>query len=67
MKLQGCFAVKAGIDGKLDVARSTYLDTVNTINQQVEEYQEKFELNVKLHYRYITTIVKRKILKIVFS
>ncbi|KAF0704284.1 hypothetical protein As57867_007363, partial [Aphanomyces stellatus] len=50
MKIQGIFAVRSGIDGKLDVTRSTFVDTMDAIDQQVIEYQEKFALNVKLNY-----------------
>ncbi|CAK4227597.1 unnamed protein product [Aphanomyces euteiches] len=50
MKIQGGFAVKSGIDGKLDVMRSTLVDTVGTMEHKISEYQEKFGFTIKLHF-----------------
>ncbi|KDO34635.1 hypothetical protein SPRG_00697 [Saprolegnia parasitica CBS 223.65] len=50
MKINGSLAVKAGIDGKLDVARATYLSTIDSINERVEEYQDRFGIAIKLHF-----------------
>ncbi|EQC41619.1 hypothetical protein, variant [Saprolegnia diclina VS20] len=50
MKISGSLAVKAGIDGKLDVARATYLSTIDSINERVEEYQDQFGIAIKLHF-----------------
>ncbi|KAH9100820.1 hypothetical protein Ae201684P_007013 [Aphanomyces euteiches] len=46
----GGFAVKSGIDGKLDVMRSTLVDTVGTMEHKISEYQEKFGFTIKLHF-----------------
>ncbi|CAK4675727.1 unnamed protein product [Aphanomyces euteiches] len=51
MKIQGGFAVKSGIDGKLDVMRSTLVDTIGTMEHKISEYQEKFGFTIKLHFR----------------
>ncbi|OQR80912.1 mutS-like protein [Achlya hypogyna] len=50
MKIQGSFAVKAGIEAKLDLARALYLSLIDGINNHVEEYQEQFHLSIKLHF-----------------
>ncbi|KAH9158904.1 hypothetical protein LEN26_002646 [Aphanomyces euteiches] len=50
MKIQGGFAVKSGIDGKLDVMRSTLVDTIGTMEHKISEYQEKFGFTIKLHF-----------------
>ncbi|ETV82305.1 hypothetical protein, variant 3 [Aphanomyces astaci] len=50
MKIQGSFAVKSGLDGKLDLTRSTFVDIMDAIHQQVVEYQEKYAFNVKLNH-----------------
>lgn len=46
-----CFAVKAGIDGFLDLARQNYLDTVDSIEELVEHYMTEFGVEIKLRYR----------------
>lgn len=52
---QVCFAIKFGLNGLLDVARQTLLDTEETIEATFLEYQQKYpEWKLKLHYRYIT-------------
>jgi DNA mismatch repair protein MSH4 len=59
---QRCFAVKAGCNGLLDVARQTYKETVNDImdatNRYVQEYgiNLKVQFNMTMGYYYTTTI-----------
>ncbi|KAG0380109.1 MutS protein msh4 [Mortierella sp. AD032] len=59
---QRCFAVKAGCNGLLDVARQTYKETVNDIldatNRYVQEYgiNLKVQFNVTVGYYYTTTV-----------
>ncbi|KAF9910598.1 MutS protein msh4 [Linnemannia zychae] len=59
---QRCFAVKAGCNGLLDVARQTYKETVNDImdatNRYVQEYgiNLKVQFNVTMGYYYTTTV-----------
>jgi DNA mismatch repair protein MSH4 len=49
-RIQECFAVRAGIDGMLDVARRTYLDTIEKIHKLVHSYKEDLEIPVRLSY-----------------
>lgn len=50
-RTQQCFAVKAGIDGLLDVARRTFCDTSEAIHKLTNKYREEFELpNLKLPF-----------------
>ncbi|KAH7049847.1 DNA mismatch repair protein Msh4 [Linnemannia elongata] len=59
---QRCFAVKAGCNGLLDVARQTYKETCNDIldvtNRYVQEYgiNLKVQFNVTMGYYYTTTV-----------
>ncbi|KAL9274463.1 DNA mismatch repair protein MSH4-like protein, partial [Drosera capensis] len=41
---QQCFAVKAGIDGLLDIARRTFCDTSEAIHNLANKYREDFKL-----------------------
>lgn len=49
-RIQECFAVRAGIDGMLDVARRTYLDTIEKIHKLVHGYKEDLEIPMRLSY-----------------
>ncbi|KAF9155098.1 MutS protein msh4 [Linnemannia schmuckeri] len=59
---QRCFAVKAGCNGLLDVARQTYKETCNDIldvtNRYVQEYgiNLKVQFNVTMGYYFTTTV-----------
>ncbi|KAG0202103.1 MutS protein msh4 [Mortierella sp. GBA30] len=62
LRNQRCFAVKAGCNGLLDVARQTYKETINDIfdlvNRYVEEYgvQLRVQFNVTMGYYLSTTV-----------
>ncbi|KAF9183929.1 MutS protein msh4 [Haplosporangium sp. Z 767] len=62
LRNQRCFAVKAGCNGLLDVARQTYKETINDIfelaNQYVEEYgvRLKLQFNVTMGYYLSMTV-----------
>ncbi|RYG67727.1 hypothetical protein EON64_06820 [archaeon] len=45
-----CFAIKPGIDGLLDVARKTFLQTMEEIHGMAETYSRHVELDVKVAY-----------------
>ncbi|XP_057787033.1 DNA mismatch repair protein MSH4 isoform X4 [Salvia miltiorrhiza] len=48
---QQCFAVKAGIDGLLDIARRSFCDTSEAIYNLANKYREDFKLpNLKIPY-----------------
>ncbi|GAB2274183.1 MutS protein msh4 [Dionaea muscipula] len=50
-RTQQCFAVKAGIDGLLDVARRTFCDTSEAIYNLANKYRGDFKLpNLKLPF-----------------
>lgn len=49
-RIQECFAIRSGIDGMLDVARRTYLDTIEKIHGLVRKYNETLPVPVKLTY-----------------
>ncbi|KAJ6963135.1 DNA mismatch repair protein MSH4-like [Populus alba x Populus x berolinensis] len=50
-RTQQCFAVKAGIDGLLDIARRTFCDTSEAIHNLANKYREEFKLpNLKLPF-----------------
>uniref|UniRef100_A0A0D9WYW4 DNA mismatch repair proteins mutS family domain-containing protein n=1 Tax=Leersia perrieri TaxID=77586 RepID=A0A0D9WYW4_9ORYZ len=49
---QQCFAIKAGIDGLLDVARRSFCDTSEAIHNLATKYREDFKLpNLKIPYK----------------
>ncbi|GMH09551.1 hypothetical protein Nepgr_011392 [Nepenthes gracilis] len=51
-RTQQCFAVKAGIDGLLDIARRTFCDTSEAIHNLANKNREDFNLpNLKLHFK----------------
>ncbi|CAL5062750.1 unnamed protein product [Urochloa decumbens] len=48
---QQCFAIKAGIDGLLDVARRSFCDTSEAIHNLANKYREEYNLpNLKIPY-----------------
>lgn len=48
---QQCFAVKAGIDGLLDIARRSFCDTSEAIHNLANKYREDFKLpNLKIPF-----------------
>ncbi|KAL8552795.1 hypothetical protein ACS0TY_001467 [Phlomoides rotata] len=50
-RTQQCFAVKAGIDGLLDIARRSFCDTSEAIYNLANKYRENFKLpNLKIPY-----------------
>ncbi|XP_061368287.1 DNA mismatch repair protein MSH4 [Gastrolobium bilobum] len=49
---QQCFAVKAGIDGLLDISRRSFCDTSEAIHNLANNYREDFKLpNLKLTFK----------------
>ncbi|KAF9097154.1 MutS protein msh4 [Mortierella sp. AD031] len=62
LRNQRCFAVKAGCNGLLDVARQTYKETINDIFDVVNRYVEesgislKIQFNVTMGYHLSTTV-----------
>ncbi|KAI3468970.1 hypothetical protein Pfo_025633 [Paulownia fortunei] len=50
-RTQQCFAVKAGIDGLLDIARRSFCDSSEAIYNLASKYREDFKLpNLKIPY-----------------
>ncbi|EXC02119.1 MutS protein-4-like protein [Morus notabilis] len=50
-RTQQCFAVKAGIDGLLDIARRSFCDTSEAIHNLANKYRQDFKLpNLKLPF-----------------
>ncbi|CAI5704240.1 unnamed protein product [Peronospora effusa] len=49
-RIQECFAVRAGVDGMLDVARRTYLDTIEKIHEVIHTYKENLGIPIRLTY-----------------
>ncbi|KAI7906727.1 muts domain V-domain-containing protein [Cokeromyces recurvatus] len=47
---QKCYAVKAGVNGLLDVARQTYKETTEDIYELVAQYNETYSLQMKLYF-----------------
>ncbi|KAI9487454.1 MAG: muts domain V-domain-containing protein [Benjaminiella poitrasii] len=47
---QKCYAVKAGVNGLLDVARQTYKETTEDIYDLVARYNENYNLQMKLSF-----------------
>ncbi|KAF8941708.1 MutS protein msh4 [Haplosporangium gracile] len=59
---QRCFAVKAGCNGLLDVARQTYKETCNDILDVTNRYVQEYGINLKVQFSvtmgyYFTTTV----------
>ncbi|KAF9432214.1 MutS protein msh4 [Entomortierella beljakovae] len=50
LRNQRCFAVKAGCNGLLDVARQTYKETINDIFEVVNRYAEEYNINLKIQF-----------------
>ncbi|XP_054823415.1 DNA mismatch repair protein MSH4 isoform X2 [Prosopis cineraria] len=51
-RTQQCFAVKAGIDGLLDISRRSFCDTSEAIHNLANKYREDFKLpNLKLVFK----------------
>ncbi|KAF9356455.1 MutS protein msh4 [Mortierella sp. AD094] len=50
LRNQRCFAVKAGCNGLLDVARQTYKETINDIFEVVNRYVEEFNISLKVQF-----------------
>ncbi|RHZ86046.1 hypothetical protein Glove_55g65 [Diversispora epigaea] len=50
LRNQRCYAVKAGFNGLLDVARQTYKETVNDIYEIVENYNNQYEIPLKIQF-----------------
>ncbi|KAI8815605.1 muts domain V-domain-containing protein [Fimicolochytrium jonesii] len=50
LRHQRCYAVKAGFNGLLDVARQTYRETTNDVYDLVTSYSEKHEINFRVVY-----------------
>ncbi|KAL6005051.1 hypothetical protein ACLOJK_005612 [Asimina triloba] len=50
-RTQQCFAVRAGIDGLLDVARRSFCDTSEAIHSLANKYREEFKMtNLKMPF-----------------
>ncbi|KAD5316754.1 hypothetical protein E3N88_16700 [Mikania micrantha] len=50
-RTQQCFAIKAGIDGFLDIARRSFCDTSEAIHNLANKYREDFKLpNLKIPF-----------------
>ncbi|KAL3829897.1 hypothetical protein ACJIZ3_018699 [Penstemon smallii] len=50
-RTQQCFAVKAGIDGLLDIARRSFCDTSEAIHNLANKYRQDFKLpNLKIPF-----------------
>ncbi|KAI9321902.1 muts domain V-domain-containing protein [Dichotomocladium elegans] len=47
---QRCYAIKAGVNGLLDVARQTYKETMEDIYELANEYSESSGLPIKLQF-----------------
>ncbi|KAG0269965.1 MutS protein msh4 [Actinomortierella ambigua] len=50
LRNQRCFAVKAGFNGLLDVARQTYKEIVNDTFELVNNYVERYNLTLKIQF-----------------
>ncbi|CAG8463257.1 4619_t:CDS:10 [Acaulospora morrowiae] len=50
LRNQRCYAVKAGFNGLLDVARQTYKETVNDIYELVDKYIEQYDIPLKVQF-----------------
>ena len=48
MRHQECFAIRAGRHGLLDVARKTFLQTVEDIYKLAESYSQEFDIPIKI-------------------
>ncbi|KAF9915240.1 MutS protein msh4 [Lobosporangium transversale] len=50
LRNQRCFAVKAGYNGLLDVARQTYKEAINDIFDIVNRYVEEYDISLKIQF-----------------
>ncbi|KAI8907003.1 muts-like protein 4, isoform CRA_a [Powellomyces hirtus] len=50
LRNQRCYAVKAGFNGLLDVARQTYKETTNDVYDLVTAYTEKYDIPIKVNF-----------------
>ncbi|KAJ8652676.1 hypothetical protein O0I10_011683 [Lichtheimia ornata] len=50
LRHQRCYAVKAGVNGLLDVARQSYKETMEDIYEMATEYCQTTNLNIKLQF-----------------
>ncbi|KAF9583132.1 MutS protein msh4, partial [Lunasporangiospora selenospora] len=62
LRNQRCFAVKAGCNGLLDVARQTYKETINDIFGDVNRYVDEYGIHLKVEFNltmgyYLSTSV----------
>lgn len=62
LRNQRCFAVKAGCNGLLDVARQTFKETINDVFEVVNHYIEEYGVNLKIQFNqtmgyYLSTTV----------
>ncbi|KAF9983341.1 MutS protein msh4 [Modicella reniformis] len=62
LRNQRCFAVKAGCNGLLDVARQTYKETINDIFEVVNRYVDEYNVHLKVQFSvtmgyYLSTTV----------
>jgi DNA mismatch repair protein MSH4 len=69
MRLQRCFAVKTGLNGLLDVARRTYCELVDDIENRVRKLSEKHGMPMRVGFtalrgRVSIFIKKKNFLKI---
>ncbi|KAJ3299721.1 MutS protein msh4 [Borealophlyctis nickersoniae] len=60
LRNQRCYAVKAGFNGLLDVARQTYKETTNDVYELVNGYSQKYDIPIKVSFNpvvgfYLTT------------
>lgn len=50
MRYQECFALRPGIDGLLDIARKSFLQCVEDVHSQAENYSKNFNMSVKVSF-----------------
>ncbi|KAJ3389007.1 MutS protein msh4 [Entophlyctis sp. JEL0112] len=50
MRNQRCYAIKAGWNGLLDVARQTYRESTNDVYDLVTQYSDELHLPIKAHF-----------------
>ncbi|KAI7883907.1 hypothetical protein K492DRAFT_205104 [Lichtheimia hyalospora FSU 10163] len=50
LRHQRCYAVRAGVNGLLDVARQSYKETMEDIYEMATEYCQTSQLNIKLQF-----------------
>ncbi|RGB41068.1 muts protein 4, partial [Rhizophagus diaphanus] len=50
LRNQRCYAVRAGFNGLLDVARQTYKETVDDLNEMIDQYCEQYQIPIKTQF-----------------